>query len=94
MLDEDLWIYMDLNIKAYEPCSLISSLNQGCHKGRFWMKITVRTSARVRIYPANGDLPSANALMRPCGHGSSRTHPHVRAYARKKIKNLKFFFFF
>jgi hypothetical protein len=27
MLDEELWIYMDLNIKAYDPCSLISSLN-------------------------------------------------------------------
>jgi hypothetical protein len=26
MLDE-LWIYMDLNIKAYDPYSLISSLN-------------------------------------------------------------------
>jgi hypothetical protein len=27
MLDEELWIYMDLNIKAYDPCSLISSLS-------------------------------------------------------------------
>jgi hypothetical protein len=27
MLDEELWIYMDLNIKAYDPCFLISSLN-------------------------------------------------------------------
>jgi hypothetical protein len=26
MLDEELWVYMDLNIKAYEPYSLISSL--------------------------------------------------------------------
>jgi hypothetical protein len=25
--------------------------SQGCHKGRFWMKMSVRTSARVRIYP-------------------------------------------
>ena len=28
MLDEELWIYMDLNIKAHDPYSLISSLNQ------------------------------------------------------------------
>jgi hypothetical protein len=27
MLDEELWVYMDLNIKAYDPCSLISSLS-------------------------------------------------------------------
>jgi hypothetical protein len=27
MLDEELWVYMDLNIKAYDPYSLISSLN-------------------------------------------------------------------
>jgi hypothetical protein len=27
MLDEELWVYMDLNIKAYYPYSLISSLN-------------------------------------------------------------------
>jgi hypothetical protein len=27
MLDEELWIYMDLNIKAYDPYSLISSLS-------------------------------------------------------------------
>jgi hypothetical protein len=27
MLNEELWIYMDLNIKAYDPYSLISSLN-------------------------------------------------------------------
>jgi hypothetical protein len=27
MLDEELWIYMDLNIKAYDPYSFISSLN-------------------------------------------------------------------
>jgi hypothetical protein len=26
-LDEELWIYMDLNIKAYDSYSLISSLN-------------------------------------------------------------------
>ena len=28
MLDEELWVYMDLNIKAYDPYTLISSLNQ------------------------------------------------------------------
>jgi hypothetical protein len=27
MLDEELWVYMDLNIKVYNPCSLISSLS-------------------------------------------------------------------
>jgi hypothetical protein len=27
MLAEELWIYMDVNIKAYNPCSLISSLS-------------------------------------------------------------------
>jgi hypothetical protein len=27
MLDKELWIYMDLKIKAYNPYSLIFSLN-------------------------------------------------------------------
>jgi hypothetical protein len=27
MLDEELWVYMDLNIKTYDSYSLISSLN-------------------------------------------------------------------
>jgi hypothetical protein len=27
MLDEELWIYMDLNIKTHDPYSLISPLN-------------------------------------------------------------------
>jgi hypothetical protein len=31
---------------------------QGCHNGRPTVKITVRTSARVRVYPAD-------ALMHP-----------------------------
>jgi hypothetical protein len=46
---------------------------QGCHNGRPTVKITVQTSARVHIYPADavlladGFLPSVDALMRPCG---------------------------
>jgi hypothetical protein len=27
MLYEELWVYMDLNFKAHDPYSLISSLN-------------------------------------------------------------------
>jgi hypothetical protein len=47
--------------------------DQGCHKGRFWRKITVRTSAdvvwksaRVRIYTADAVLPT-DAGLRPRG---------------------------
>jgi hypothetical protein len=32
---------------------LVVHHDQGCHNGRLWMKITVRTSARVRIYPVD-----------------------------------------
>jgi hypothetical protein len=35
---------------------------QGCHKGRFWRKITVRTSARVRVYPTDAVLPADGFL--------------------------------
>jgi hypothetical protein len=28
-----------------------SNACQGCHNGQFWMKMSVRTSAHVRIYP-------------------------------------------
>jgi hypothetical protein len=39
-----------------------SSTQQGCHNGHFWMKITIRMSARVRVYPTDGFLPSADAV--------------------------------
>jgi hypothetical protein len=46
----------------------LDSWSQGCHKGRFWRKITIQTSARIRVYPADavfpadGFLPSADAV--------------------------------
>jgi hypothetical protein len=39
----------------------LMGFTQGCHKGRNWRKITVRTSARVSVYPADGFLRSADA---------------------------------
>jgi hypothetical protein len=39
-------------------------LHQGCHNGSFRMKITVWTSARVRIYPVDAVLP-ADGFYRP-----------------------------
>jgi hypothetical protein len=36
-------------------------LFQGCLNGRPTVKITVRTSTRVRVYPADRFLPSGNA---------------------------------
>jgi hypothetical protein len=69
---------------------------QGCHKGRFWRKITVWTSARVRIYPADvvlpadGFLPSADTVKTasvrtcpcPCGRwgASVRTPMSARKH--------------
>jgi hypothetical protein len=69
---------------------------QGCHKRRFWMKIiiptsadVVRTSARVRVYPADavlsadGFLPSADALMCPRVHATfARTRVRVLVAAQ------------
>jgi hypothetical protein len=95
--------------------SVCRSLHQGCHKGRFWRKITVRTSyssrcprtlsgrpirpdvrgrrpdvlfvrmstdvvrtfAHVRVYPADGLLPSADAVK----NASVRTRQCVRTDA-------------
>jgi hypothetical protein len=71
------------------------TLHQGCHNGRFWMKMSVRTSAdvvrttaRVRIYsrtqfyPRTRQCVCADAHMRPRGHGASaQTHPSIRADA-------------
>jgi hypothetical protein len=59
----------------------LDSWSQGCHKGRFWRKITIQTSARIRVYPADavfpadGFLPSADAVKTT----SARTQPNVRA---------------
>jgi hypothetical protein len=49
----------------------------------------VRTSARIRVYPADGFLPSADAVKT----ASARTQPSVRADA-KKIKKKNFILFF
>jgi hypothetical protein len=43
-------------------CMTSSRDRQGCHKGRFWKKITVWTSARVRVYPADAVLPADGFL--------------------------------
>jgi hypothetical protein len=73
----------------------LSPICQGCHKGRFWRRITVRTSARVRVYPADGFLPSADAVKnasartRPCVHTDKGVPSALRADA-KKIK-INFF---
>jgi hypothetical protein len=77
----------DLNVAS----EIKETQKQGCHKGRFWRKITVRTSDRVRVYPTDavlpvdvvlpvdGFLPSANAVKT----ASARTHlcPHGRSLA-------------
>jgi hypothetical protein len=63
--------------RVYRPPSWCTPWDQGCHKRRFWRKITIRTSfssrrprtsACVHVYPADavlpadGFLPSANAV--------------------------------
>jgi hypothetical protein len=54
---------------------------QGCHNGRFWMKMSVRTSAGVRIYPrtrvdmhraATGPRGRGKASVRACGYADAR----------------------
>jgi hypothetical protein len=54
------------------------------------MKITVRTSARIRIYPADAVLPTDGFL--PSADASARTLGYVRADVRKN-KNKNYFLF-
>jgi hypothetical protein len=60
-------------------CTVERGLLQGCHNGRPTLKITVRTSACVRVYPedavlpADGFLRSVNVVKRPHGHKHIRT---------------------
>jgi hypothetical protein len=76
------------NILEYFLVGRVCS-KQGCHNGRFWMKITVRTSfssrhlrtsTRVRVYPADA------VKIRPHGRvvTSARTLGCACADARKK----------
>jgi hypothetical protein len=71
-------------------CYVLVRGRQGCHKGRNWRKITVRTSfssgrPRAHVYPADAVLPadkflpSADAVKT----ASARTQPSVRADAKK-----------
>jgi hypothetical protein len=74
------------NGEAFFECQVCGSFDepgtywQGCHNGRFWMKITVPTSARVHIYPAD-------AVFTVRGRSKNRIRADAEA---KKI----FFFFF
>jgi hypothetical protein len=82
-------------------------VRQGCHNGRPTVKITVRTSARVRIYPTDAVLPADGFLLSarmhsfpssplPCGCSllSARTGcVRTDATASKKIKIIFLFFF-
>jgi hypothetical protein len=63
-------------------CSVNASctLVQGCHNGRFWMKITVRTSFSSGRPPAAAFTPRTG-FYRP------------RSQKKKKKKKKKFFFF-
>jgi hypothetical protein len=79
--------HVEPNLHLPLPHVVVGSDDQGCHNGRFWMKITVRTSTRVCVYPvdavlpADGFIPSADtAKIRPHGRiqASARTHPSVR----------------
>jgi hypothetical protein len=58
----------------------MASCYQGFHNGRFWIKITVRTSARVRVYPADAVLHADGFNVRGRGtNPSARTLGCVRA---------------
>jgi hypothetical protein len=64
-------------------------VKQGCHKGRFWRKIPVWTSAHVRVYLVDGFLPSgknrdrADASPSPSPPPSPSLPSAIRADAKK-----------
>jgi hypothetical protein len=69
--------------------------NQGCHKGRFWRKITVRTSFSSGVRGHHPDVCARQRL--PCGRGFTRGRVftirqrgknRVRADARKNLKKF------
>jgi hypothetical protein len=65
-----------LELKAWDPFlkpTFPAAHLQGCHNGRFWVKMTVRTSTRIHVYPADAvKIASARTLA------FSRTRPRVR----------------
>jgi hypothetical protein len=49
-----------LELKAWDPFlkpTFPAAHLQGCHNGRFWVKMTVRTSTRIHVYPADAAAP-------------------------------------
>jgi hypothetical protein len=83
-------------------------VEQCCHKGRFWMKITVRTSVDVHSHPhlpRGRVLPSAHAIkIRPRGRwGASAwtrccvradAPPRPRRHGRPRGREKFYFFLF
>jgi hypothetical protein len=55
MLDEELWVYMDLNIKAYDPWSLIflSKLSAAKNPVFSYGKDSLHDTGRSRISAQN-----------------------------------------
>jgi hypothetical protein len=60
-----------------------AGIAQGCHNGRPTVKITVRTSAHVRVYPADAVLAVDGFLLSDDAvkTASARTQSSVRADA-------------
>jgi hypothetical protein len=65
------------------------TLPQGCHKGRNWRKITVRTSfssGRPRLPRGRGFTRGRVFTVRGCGKNRIRADARVRPCGRKKNK--------
>jgi hypothetical protein len=43
-MSEGIHLWENLGLRKTHPHRIQSVKNQGCHKGRFWMKMSVRTS--------------------------------------------------
>jgi hypothetical protein len=97
-----------IGFKSHGTCGTV---NQGCHKGRFSRKITVRTSAdvvrtsaRIRVYPADAVLPAdgflsfadavktASTRTQPSVRADTHLHPRGHECGREK-KNYYYYFF-
>jgi hypothetical protein len=83
---------------SYNDGCHLSRLHQGCHNGRFWMKMSAQTSFSSGRPRTPSGRPPTSAFIRGRAHASARTHPNVcalhpllspRPHGRYKNKNKK-----
>jgi hypothetical protein len=84
-------LHQGLGQEAMSPDQETAGFLQGCHNGRFWMKMSVRTSADAHPrphLPANA-VKTASARMQQCVRADAHIDLHGRIFASARTWGVR-----